>query len=216
MLALGYHHYSLPVLTFDRLRRLRSIKYMNKWVRFLGGVSILEDWVQAIPDLFKWLTIGCMIGILTGTSSVGLLATLDWATGWRESEFPCLIAAIVGDRITLAGGLHDQVYRIPIVPELTIWGLLTAIAAGIIFGLTARVFATLTHQISDYFKAKISYPPFRPLIGRILVAMEIQTLMAIKLFGISTGSYAAIACVVSYLCAGHTGIYRSQQGGKKY
>jgi H+/Cl- antiporter ClcA len=429
-------------------------KYMNKWVRFLGTASSLalrnKNWFPAIPNLVKWLSIGCLIGILTGTSSAVLLATLDWATDWRESHhwmlmllplggllsgliyhylgrsveagnnllleeihdpqtviplrmallvlvgttishlfgasvgregtavqmggaladrltqlfrlhgrdrriilmagisggfaavfgtplagmlfglevltfgkfrydglFPCLIAAIVGDRITLAWGLHHQVYQIPIVPALTMWRLLTAIVAGAIFGLTARVFATLTHQISDYFKAKISYPPLRPFMGGILVlilltsgctntiqacdtnkyiglglpsiisAFQTQippwdfaakigftalslgagfkggevtplfyigatlgnaispllglpapllagmgfvgvfagaantplasTFMAIELFGVATGSYAGIACVTSYLCSGHAGIYRAQRvGSSKY
>ena len=39
------------------------------------------------------------------------------------------------------------------------------------------------------------------------------TLIAIELFGSSVASYAAIACVVSYLCSGQGGIYRSQKRG---
>jgi H+/Cl- antiporter ClcA len=411
---------------------------MSKWERLKQN--------QAIPDLGKWLAIGCTIGLLAGTSSAVLLAALEWATGWRESHrwilwllplggllsgliydyfgksveagnnllleeihnpqtvlplrmvplillgttiahlcgasvgregtavqmgaaladalsqrlrqrltqiwqwdgverrivlmagisggfasvfgtplagmlfglevlafgkfryeglFPCLIAAIVGDRVTLAWGLHHQVYQIPLVPTLTIWGLLAAIVAGAIFGLTAMLFSTLTHQISAYFKAKISYPPLRPFIGGILVAIAIQavgttkyiglgiptivsafqtqlppwdfaakigftalslgagfkggevtplfyigatlgnalspllalpapllagmgfvavfagaantplasTIMAIELFGSPVGIYAGIACVVSYLCSGHAGIYRAQRVG---
>jgi H+/Cl- antiporter ClcA len=412
---------------------------MSKWVRLLGEATT-ESRVGTIGYLVKWLTIGGTIGILTGTSSAVLLATLDWAAGWREAHrwmivllpvggllsgliyhylgksveagnnllleeihdpqqviswqmtplvlfgttiahlfgasvgregtavqmgaaivdrftlilrlndadrrivlmagisggfgsvfgtplagmvfglevltvgrfrydglFPCAIAAIVGDRITLAWGLQHQVYRVPIIPAVTIGGILTAIVAGIAFGLTARVFATLSHQISDYFKAKISYPPLRPVIGGSLITISIQlvgttkyiglgiptivsafhtqvspwdfitkigftvvslgsgfkggevtplfyigatlgnaisailplpapllagmgfvgvfagaantplaaTLMAIELFGVSTGSYAGIACVVSYLCSGHTGIYRAQKSGER-
>jgi H+/Cl- antiporter ClcA len=222
-----------------------------------------------------------------------------------EGLFPCLIAAIVGDRVTLSWGLHHQVYQIPIVPTLTIWELLAAIVAGASFGLTAMLFSTLTHQIGTYFKAKISYPPLRPFLGGIIVAIAIQavgttkyiglgiptivsafhtqlppwdfaakigftalslgsgfkggevtplfyigatlgnalspllalpapllagmgfvavfagaantplasTVMAIELFGSEAGIYAGIACVVSYLCSGHAGIYRSQRVG---
>lgn len=40
-----------------------------------------------------------------------------------------------------------------------------------------------------------------------------STLMAMELFGSEVSIYAAIACVVSYLFSGHTGIYRSQRVG---
>ena len=40
-----------------------------------------------------------------------------------------------------------------------------------------------------------------------------STLMAMELFGSEIGIYAGIACVVSYLFSGHTGIYRSQRVG---
>lgn len=39
------------------------------------------------------------------------------------------------------------------------------------------------------------------------------TLMAIELFGAKIGVYAMLACVVSYLFSGHTGIYRAQRVG---
>ncbi len=41
-----------------------------------------------------------------------------------------------------------------------------------------------------------------------------STLMAIELFGAEVGIYAMLACVVSYLFSGHTGIYRSQRVGQ--
>lgn len=40
-----------------------------------------------------------------------------------------------------------------------------------------------------------------------------STLMAMELFGAEVGIFAAIACVVSYLFSGQTGIYRSQRVG---
>lgn len=40
-----------------------------------------------------------------------------------------------------------------------------------------------------------------------------STLMAMELFGADVGVYATMACVVSYLFSGHTGIYRSQRVG---
>lgn len=40
-----------------------------------------------------------------------------------------------------------------------------------------------------------------------------STLMAMELFGAEAGVYAGIACVVSYLFSGHSGIYRAQRIG---
>jgi len=41
-----------------------------------------------------------------------------------------------------------------------------------------------------------------------------STLMAIEMFGGEIGVYAALACVLSYLFSGHTGIYHSQRLGR--
>lgn len=41
-----------------------------------------------------------------------------------------------------------------------------------------------------------------------------STLMAMELFGSDIGIYAALACVVSYLCSGHSGIYKAQRLGQ--
>ncbi len=40
------------------------------------------------------------------------------------------------------------------------------------------------------------------------------TLMAMELFGGQVGLYAALGCVVSYLCSGHAGIYKAQRVGQ--
>ena len=44
-----------------------------------------------------------------------------------------------------------------------------------------------------------------------------STLMAVELFGAEAGAYAGIACVISYLFSGHSGIYHAQRvGTSKY
>ncbi|WP_255484139.1 voltage-gated chloride channel family protein [Granulicella sp. 5B5] len=41
-----------------------------------------------------------------------------------------------------------------------------------------------------------------------------STLMAVELFGAEAGAYAGIACVISYLFSGHSGIYHAQRVGR--
>lgn len=277
----------------DRLTQILRLDGADRRIVLMAGIS------GGVASVFGTPLAGMLFG----------LEVLAFGKLRYDGLLPCLVAAIVGDRITLAWGLHHQVYQIPLVPELTIWRLLTAIVAGTIFGLTAQVFAALTHRIGSYFQTKISYPPLRPFVGGILIAIAIQLLgttkyiglgiptivsafntqlppwdfaakigftalslgagfkggevtplfyigatlgnaiapltglpaplvagmgfvgvfagaantplasilMAIELFGADTGSYAAIACVCSYLCSGHSGIYRSQRiGASKY
>jgi H+/Cl- antiporter ClcA len=70
--------------------------------------------------------------------------------------------------------------------------------------------------------APLLHLPFALLAGVGFVAVfagaantpVASTLMAIELFGGGVGVYAAIACGVSYLCSGHTGIYRAQRVGR--
>ena len=69
--------------------------------------------------------------------------------------------------------------------------------------------------------APLLHMPFAMLAGIGFVAVFAgaantpiaSTLMAMELFGVEVGVFAAIACVVSYLFSGHTGIYRSQRVG---
>jgi H+/Cl- antiporter ClcA len=152
----------------DRLTQIYRFPGVDRRIVLMAGIS------GGFASVFGTPLAGMVFGL-----EVLTVGTLRY-----DGLFLCAIAAIIGDRITLAWGLHHQVYQIPIVPELTIWGILTSIVAGGIFGLTARLFATLTHQIAAYFQAKISYPPFRPLIGGILVAIVIQVLGTTKYIGL--------------------------------
>jgi H+/Cl- antiporter ClcA len=139
------------------------------------------------------LTAGISSGFASvfGTPLAGMLFGLEVIAFGKfryEGLFACAIAAIVGDRVTLLWGLEHTVYKVSIVPQLTYWGLLSSIAAGIIFGIVARIFATLTHSIGTYFKTKIDYPPFRPAIGGVLVALATEIVGNTKYIGLGIPS----------------------------
>lgn len=244
-----------------------------------------------------------------GTPLAGTVFGLEVLTIGRinyDALFPSLIAAIAGNQITLLLGLHHTAYRhSPVIPTITIMGLISAILAGIIFGIVARFFAQLTHKVSHLFKSKITYPPMRPFIGGVLIAVIVglsgttkyiglgiptiinsfytqlppwdfaaklgltaltlgagfkggevtplffigatlgnalslflalptpllagmgfvgvfagaantplaSTLMGIELFGLESGIFIGVGCVVSYLFSGDSGIYTAQRMG---
>jgi len=225
-----------------------------------------------------------------------------------DALLPCLVAALVGDAVTRAWGVHHTVYTIAptaFAPSITLAGAFSAAAAGVLCGLVGMAFAQATHATSAFMKRRIAYAPLRPFVGGLLVAVAAtvlgtpqylglgiptivdafhtslpwyeflgktiftvitlgtgfkggevtplfyigatmgnalshvlllpaavlagigfvavfagaantpiaSTLMAIEIFGPQIGGYAAIACVLAYLCSGHTGIYRAQRVG---
>jgi H+/Cl- antiporter ClcA len=223
-----------------------------------------------------------------------------------EAIAPCIMAAFVADLVTRAWHIHHTLYTVTSVPAMTFPGILWSMLAGIAFGLTAMVFARLTHGISALVKRLIPYAPLRPFAGGILVTLAVfslhttryiglgiptivdsfhqpihpwdfaaktlftavtlgtgfkggevtplfyigatlgntlshilplpssllagmgfvavfagaantpiaSTLMAVELFGSEAGAYAGIACVLSYVFSGQTGIYHAQRIGK--
>lgn len=122
-----------------------------------------------------------MMGVSAGFSAVfgtplaGTIFALEVAvigTISYEAIFPCLLAALFADytcqEIWQVGHTH---YGINTIPILSIARLLWAMLAGILFGLAAMAFAKLMHFWHNLFKTTIAYPPFRPLVGGILLGL---------------------------------------------
>jgi H+/Cl- antiporter ClcA len=272
----------------DRLTKIFRFKHADRRILLMSGLS------GGFASVFGTPLAGTVFG----------LEVLAVGTIQHNALFPCLVAAVVGDRITLILGLHHTAYlHAAVVPTVRVMGLISAIVAGAIFGIVAMIFAKLTHRINHVFKNKISYPPLRPAIGGVIVALAVwavgttkyiglgiptivdafniplppwdfaakiafttltlgagfkggevtplfyigatlgnalspilalptpllagmgfvavfggaantpiaSTLMGIELFGVESGVFISIACVVSYLFSGDTGIYNAQR-----
>lgn len=75
-------------------------------------------------------------------------------------------------------------YSIPFIPELTPINLFWIVPAGIAFGLAAMVFSRMTHFWGMLFSKYIQYPPLRPLVGGIVLAIIIFSFQATKFTGL--------------------------------
>jgi len=221
-----------------------------------------------------------------------------------NATLPSFIAAVIADYVCKLWGVGHTHYTIPSVPEINSINLLLTLCSGIIFGLVARSFSAVNHNLSALF-GKIKYPPLRPVLGGIilvgiiycsgttryiglgipvisesftqqepyytfaiklfLTALTLSAgfkggevtplffigatlgsflsfyiplpvgllagmgfvavfsgaantplaciFMGMELFGTTAGIYIALACIMAYLCSGHSGIYRSQNFG---
>jgi H+/Cl- antiporter ClcA len=100
-----------------------------------------------------------------------------------EAILPSFLAAVVADVVTRAWGVGHTPYPALAALPLTLPGLGAALAAGALFGLAARGFATLTHVISKVF-SRIEYPPLRPVVGGVLVAGAMWALCTLRYAGL--------------------------------
>lgn len=97
---------------------------------------------------------------------------------------PCFIAAFVGDLVTHAWGVHHTIYRVTNVPPLNVLGILSAMTAGIAFGLVGMAFAKATHGVAHIARRYIASAPFRPFVGGLIVTAAV--------FGIGTTKYIGL------------------------
>ncbi|QYJ68489.1 voltage-gated chloride channel family protein [Flavobacterium litorale] len=122
-----------------------------------------------------------------GTPLAGAIFALEVLVVGRvryEAILPSFLVAVIANYVCDLWNVAHTHYTIPIVPEMDIINLCYTIAAGILFGLVALLFSKTTHSFGSLFKKTISYPPLRPLIGGICIALVVWLLGTTKYIGL--------------------------------
>jgi H+/Cl- antiporter ClcA len=106
-----------------------------------------------------------------GTPIAGFIFGMEVDTVGRvryEGIIPCLTSAIVGDWVTRAWGAGHSHYPLAPIIETTPDIILKMVLAGIIFGITSRLFVLGIKTLKATLAKFIAYPPFRLLAGGLL------------------------------------------------
>ena len=141
----------------------------------------LARWLGLRPSDRRLLLIAAIsagFASVFGTPLAGAVFGLEvlWLGSMRyEAVLPSLLAAILADAVTRAWGVGHTLY-----PELaplafTPLGLGCTLLTGALFGLAARGFIGLSHGITQVF-GRIAYPPLRPVVGGVLLALVLWAL----------------------------------------
>lgn len=126
-------------------------------------------------------------GSVFGTPLAGAVFGLEFYLIGKlryDALFPAFMSAILADIVTKLWQVPHTHYHISDIPKVEPLTVLYAIIAGIAFGLCAATFSKVIHAVGAFFKAKIAYPPLRPVVGGIIVALAVYLLGTTKYIGL--------------------------------
>lgn len=101
-----------------------------------------------------------------------------------DAIVPSFLAAVLADYFCQAWNVGHTHYHINSIAEMNPANLLWALLAGIIFGLVSMLFSKSTHFWSSQFKKYIKYPPLRPFIGGVVIAVAVYLIGTTKYIGL--------------------------------
>ncbi|KFF01902.1 voltage-gated chloride channel family protein [Chryseobacterium luteum] len=126
-------------------------------------------------------------GSVFGTPLAGAVFGLEVFLVGRiryNAIFPAFASAVLADSVTNLWNVKHTHYHIDLIPKLEFLPVLYSILAGIAFGICAAGFSRMIHWAGSVFKSKIKYPPFRPVIGGIIVAVAVFAIGTTRYIGL--------------------------------
>ncbi|HTG66745.1 MAG TPA: voltage-gated chloride channel family protein [Flavobacterium sp.] len=146
-----------------------------------------------VTDRKTLIILGISAGFASvfGTPLAGAIFALEVVLSCKFSIKSAILSFVVAFfayyTVELWNVQHTH-YSIPNIPELNPENLFWIIPAGILFGFAAMLFSRSTHFWGSLFSKTISYPPLRPYIGGVILALTFYYFDASKFMGLGVPS----------------------------
>ena len=146
-------------------------------VQMSAGIS--DQFSKYLGRFYKNRKLILMMGMSAGFSSIFGTPIAGAIFGFEvlfigtlvyDSLLPCLVAAVVGYYTALLLGVTHTHYFYLESLNVSIVGILSAVVAGVIFGLTAKFFVWSIYRVADIYRKKIKNELYRPIVGGVILA----------------------------------------------
>lgn len=158
----------------DQFTKILKLKPRDRKIILICGIS------AGFASVFGTPLAGAVFGL-----EVFVIGSLMYT-----AILPSFISAMVAHYVCLQLGAQHTQYFVPDVPPINLINAGYCLVVGILFGLAARSFSVLNHQLSAIFK-KIKYPPFRPVVGGIIFIAIIVVFGAYRFLGLGVPEISA-------------------------
>lgn len=131
--------------------------------------------------------IGAGFASIFGTPLAGAVFALEVIVVGRmryDAILPVFISSFFANMACHYWGIEHTHYVISQTPELSVQTLMVVLVASIFFGLAATAFSRLIGVWGNIAKKYIKYPPLRPFVGGICIAISVYALGTTKYIGL--------------------------------
>jgi H+/Cl- antiporter ClcA len=202
------------------------------------GVQHTVYVMGSVPQITPWLLLAMVLaGVAFGWVGRTFAVCTHALSTWMKQRVayaplrPMLGGAAVAGAVLIFGADRYMGLGIPVMQEAFTQPLpatdflgkmaftIASLGAGFKGGEVTPLFfigATLGNALAPLLNAPFALLAAVGFVAVFAGAANVplaSTLMAMELFGVDVGVFAALACATSYMCSGQTGIYRSQQAG---
>jgi len=98
--------------------------------------------------------------------------------------FPAFASAVLANWVTELWHVQHTHYLIDFILKPGFLPFVYCIIAGIIFGICAAAFSRIIHRAGSVFTSYIKYPPFRPVIGGIIITVLVLIMGTTRYIGL--------------------------------